>query len=94
MKKKIPNYSKISSLKELQFEKALLQNDIRKKELLIAKNWGKVSEFWRFLPQMVIQSISAGKNVISWFRNLFSKKKDDAEEVTTPPPSSPEAHSD
>jgi hypothetical protein len=76
-------YGSLSSLKELEYEKQLLQYKIKYKEKEIKRDWNIIYDKWNFIPntlntlRSIIEYIPVGVSVISQIINSFWKNKKD-----------------
>ena len=83
MRKNNSRYRAISSLKDIECEKQIIQYKLNKKEKMIERDWDAIRGAWSFVSiagRMVsnaVEYIPVAISTISSIRNLFRKKTRD-----------------
>ena len=85
MKTNNSRYRAISSLKDIECEKKLIQYKLERKEKMIEQDWDAIHDAWSFVSiagrvvSNIAEYIPVGMSVISSVRNLFRKSTKQSE---------------
>ena len=89
MNKNASNYNRISSLEELEHEKARVRLLLQKQGKTIEKDWNQIYSFWSFVPKTasffknLFNNLPVSLSIFSFLTDIFRKKPKSKAKSTT-----------